>query len=381
MKRVVLVGIGPFARDRAGSRLAADLGEEEAAAVRRRLACRVFEQVRRAGPDGIAVACDAETYRDWLAPWLRAFPGDVRWVEAPGWGAGARWGEIIRSVANEAGEDAGLVIVGVECVELDAEPFGETWRLLGEGADAVLGPRGNGGPYLVGVRAARADECADAFRGVDPVPEIDAEAARAAGLGVRELEARDRVATGEDWRAVEAELGNRRAVFFDRDGVVNRSPGPGYVLTPAEFELEPGIAEALHLVKERDALAILVTSQKGVGKGLMTRDDLEAIHGRMQADLARAGAAFDGLYVHTGAPDDPHPPKPDPGMLLAAARDFFVDLPRSWMVGDADRDIAMGRAAGLAGTIRVRGEKPIGQAADVTVDSVSEIADALKNRW
>jgi len=374
MKRVALVVLEPFERERAGSRLAAELGEEEAAAVRLRLACRVFEQVRRARPDVVAVACGDAEERERVEPWLRAFPGEVRWTNAPG----ERWDEAVESVLEEGDGDAGVAVVGSDCTGLDEAVFEETWRWLEEGADAVLGPCGNGGSCLVGVRGPGAGRFAEATRGAGSIFGIDAEAARAAGLDVRELEPRERVESAEGWRAVEGEVSNRRAVFFDRDGVVNRSPGPGYVLTPSEFEFEPGIVDAIRMAKERDALAILVTSQKGVGKELMSRDDLDVIHRRMQAELTRSGASLDGIYAHTGAPGDPHPPKPDPGMLLAAARDFFLDLPRSWMVGDADRDIAMGRAAGLAGTIRVRGDKPVGQAADVTVGGVPEIAEVLE---
>lgn len=171
----------------------------------------------------------------------------------------------------------------------------------------------------------------------------------------------------------------RCCVFFDRDGVVNRSPGEGYVLSPEAFELNDGIAEALRLIRRRNALAIVVTSQKGVGKGLMTRETLDRIHGRMADLLAAEGAAFDALYAHTGdgGPDD-YPAKPDPGMMLAAAERFSIDLRRSWMIGDADRDIAMGQAAALAGTVRILGEKPVGREATHSLRSTSEIPRILE---
>lgn len=170
----------------------------------------------------------------------------------------------------------------------------------------------------------------------------------------------------------------RCAVFFDRDGVVNRSPGDGYVLSPDEFVLNEGIAEALRIIHERGALAIVVTSQKGVGKGLLTKEVLDRIHERMASLLAANGEAFDAVYVHTGVggPHD-YPPKPDPGMIFAAAERFGIDLRHSWLIGDADRDIAMGLAAGLAGTIRVHTEKPILLDATHTVDQTIKIPDIL----
>lgn len=170
----------------------------------------------------------------------------------------------------------------------------------------------------------------------------------------------------------------RRAVFFDRDGVVNRSPGPGYVLDVGQFELSEGIAGAVRYLNEKGILAIVITSQKGVGKGLMSEADLDAIHRHMQDELAESGAAFDGIFAYTGTPECPHLPKPDPEMILTAAAEFSIDLSRSWMIGDADRDIEMGRAAGLEGTIRIRGDKVIGVPADHTLENVVETLDLLR---
>lgn len=170
----------------------------------------------------------------------------------------------------------------------------------------------------------------------------------------------------------------RRAVFFDRDGVVNRSPGPGYVLTPDQFFLNDGIAGAVRFLKEQGILAIVITSQKGVGKGLMSDGDLVAIHRRMQDELAESGAAFDAIYAYTGTPHCPHRAKPDPEMIFTAAERFSIDRRLSWMIGDADRDIEMGRAAGLAGTIRIRGDKGIATPATHTLESTLEILGLLK---
>lgn len=169
-----------------------------------------------------------------------------------------------------------------------------------------------------------------------------------------------------------------RCVFFDRDGVVNRSPGEGYVLSPEQFHLNEGIVEALRFLQEREILAVIATSQKGVGKELMTRADLDRIHQRMAELLSPEGVEFDGVFAHlgNGLPDD-LPPKPDPGMIEAAVARFSIDPRQSWLVGDADRDIEMGKRAGLAGTIRVRGDKPITVKADYTVNCTTEIIDIL----
>lgn len=135
------------------------------------------------------------------------------------------------------------------------------------------------------------------------------------------------------------------AFIFDRDGTVNVSPGPGYVLRWEDFHFMPGVVEMLLDVKRHGWKAILITSQQGVGKGLMTQADLDDIHTRMQAALGEA--AFDGIYACTGLEGKDPRRKPSPAMVWEAARDHGLDLTRSWNVGDKERDLEMGRAAGV----------------------------------
>jgi D,D-heptose 1,7-bisphosphate phosphatase len=162
-------------------------------------------------------------------------------------------------------------------------------------------------------------------------------------------------------------------LFFDRDGVVNVSPGPGYVLRWEDFKFQDGIFELISLVKSYEWLAILITSQKGVGKGEMFHVELERIHDEMQKRIAaECGSGFDAIYAHTGAPEDPHPAKPDPAMILHAAADHDIDLSRSWMIGDADRDIEMAQKANLAGSIRLVGDKAVGIDASETVGDLQQ---------
>ncbi|MCA1962434.1 MAG: HAD-IIIA family hydrolase [Prosthecobacter sp.] len=153
---------------------------------------------------------------------------------------------------------------------------------------------------------------------------------------------------------------SRPAVIFDRDGVVNLSPGPGYVLRWVDFHFSPGIVEALALCRARGYATILATSQQGVGKGLMTKSDLDQIHANMQAALKPHGAHFDGIYACTCLKTDPNCTcrKPSAEMLLRAAADHGLDLSRSILVGDADRDIEMGFHAGVPTTIRIDSENP-----------------------
>jgi D-glycero-D-manno-heptose 1,7-bisphosphate phosphatase len=139
-----------------------------------------------------------------------------------------------------------------------------------------------------------------------------------------------------------------KAAFLDRDGVINkRAPGDGYITRPQEFELLPGVAEAIALLNRAGFLVIVVTNQRGIARGLYSQSDLAQIHAKMKNDLAAAGAHLDAIYF---CPHDREPPcdcrKPSPGMLLTAAAEHDIDLSNSWMIGDSDSDREAGRRAG-----------------------------------
>lgn len=170
----------------------------------------------------------------------------------------------------------------------------------------------------------------------------------------------------------------RPAVFFDRDGVVNLSPGDGYVLCWEDFHFAPGIIEAIALCRSRGYATILVTSQQGVGKGLMTQDDLNDLHARMQEELGRYAAAFDGVYACTHLSGTCTCRKPSPEMILRAQADHGLDLARSWLVGDHDRDIQMAYNAGVPRTIRILSHHEPQVTADYTLQSTAKLASLLE---
>jgi histidinol-phosphate phosphatase family protein len=171
------------------------------------------------------------------------------------------------------------------------------------------------------------------------------------------------------------------AFFFDRDGVINRSPGEGYVLNWEDFHFSDGLVESLLWLKQRGFKLVVVTSQQGVGKGLMTQADLDHIHDCMQAELIRHGAGFDAIYSCTCLASDPGCTcrKPAAEMILKAAAALDLDLGRSWMIGDHDRDIQMAVNAGVPHTIRVLGEKPARVPAIHTVSSMTELPSLLRS--
>jgi histidinol-phosphate phosphatase family protein len=169
----------------------------------------------------------------------------------------------------------------------------------------------------------------------------------------------------------------RPAVFFDRDGVVNVSPGAGYVLRWEDFHFAPGVIEALALCRSRGYATILVTSQQGVGKGLMTQASLDDIHARMQRELTQHAAAFDGIYACAHLSGTCTCRKPSPEMIQRAQSDHALDLKQSWLVGDHDRDIQMAVNAGVPRTIRILSHHEPQVEADFTLENTAGLAALL----
>lgn len=174
---------------------------------------------------------------------------------------------------------------------------------------------------------------------------------------------------------------SRPAVFFDRDGVVNVSPGAGYVLSWRQFHFCPGIVEALRICKTRGYATVLVTSQQGVGKGLMSQADLDDIHARMQAELARHDVSFDAVRACTCLADDPTCTcrKPNAAMVFDARDKLDLDLAQSWLVGDHDRDIQMAHNAGVPRTIRIlNDDRAVTVAATHSLERIEELAPLIE---
>jgi D-glycero-D-manno-heptose 1,7-bisphosphate phosphatase len=140
------------------------------------------------------------------------------------------------------------------------------------------------------------------------------------------------------------------AVFLDRDGILIEEARAydAYLTHPDQVRLLPGAAEAVRKLNDAGLPVIVVTNQASIARGIITEEDLHLIHARMmQLLLAKAGARLDKIYY---CPDHPEgiiaryaryseARKPSPGMLLQAARDFDLDLPRCFLVGDQESDM------------------------------------------
>ena len=144
-----------------------------------------------------------------------------------------------------------------------------------------------------------------------------------------------------------------QAIFFDRDGVLNEEIG--YLWEVEKFKWIDGARDAIRFCNERGLLAIVVTNQGGIARGLYTAREVDRLHDFMQKSLAQVGAHIDGFYYC------PHHPegvveefsiecdcrKPKPGLILRACEDFNINPAQAIMFGDSERDIEAAKAAGL----------------------------------
>ena len=140
---------------------------------------------------------------------------------------------------------------------------------------------------------------------------------------------------------------HRPAVLLDRDGVINRNRGD-YVKSWDEFEFLPGSLEALRMLAEHEAKVVVVTNQSAVGRGIISPDELERIHARMNEEVEAHGGRIDAILCCPHSPDDGcHCRKPRPGLLLEAMDRFQLDPNLCYVVGDSLNDLMAARAAGL----------------------------------
>lgn len=137
-----------------------------------------------------------------------------------------------------------------------------------------------------------------------------------------------------------------RAIFLDRDGVICKNRAD-YVKNWSEFEFLPGAKEGLAALSRLQLPVVLVTNQAAIGKKLMTVADLEEIHQRMMAEIIASGGLISRIYYCPHTSDyNCTCRKPKPGMFLQAARELGVDLPSSYLIGDAATDILAGQQVG-----------------------------------
>lgn len=143
-------------------------------------------------------------------------------------------------------------------------------------------------------------------------------------------------------------IDRRWTLFLDRDGVINREKKDSYVFHYGEFEFYDRVKDALRIFDAIFGRIVVVTNQRGVGKGLMTAEDLQIIHDKMIAEIVLAGGRIDRIYYSDSLRDDHPDRKPNPGMAHTARTDFpEIDFRRAVMVGNNLSDMEFGRNAGM----------------------------------
>jgi heptosyltransferase II len=144
-------------------------------------------------------------------------------------------------------------------------------------------------------------------------------------------------------------------VFLDRDGTVNRDTG--YIKSPQELELLPGVVEAVARLNRAGARVVLVTNQSAIARGFITVDQLKTIHSALLARLEAGGARLDAIYYCPHHPDDGcRCRKPQPAMIHRAVADLALDLSRAYVIGDQPRDMALARQVGTRGILVLSGQ-------------------------
>ncbi|MCI0377228.1 MAG: HAD-IIIA family hydrolase [Gemmataceae bacterium] len=177
----------------------------------------------------------------------------------------------------------------------------------------------------------------------------------------------------------------RPAVFLDRDGTLIEERG--YPSRADQVALVRGAAAAVRRLRALGFGCVVVTNQSGVGRGLITLEQMHAVNAEMLRQFQEAGAPLDGLYYCTAAPlsDDKtviehSDRKPGPGMLLRAAKEMHLDLARSWTIGDSVSDVLAGRNAGCRESLLVGSAHPLphGRGSDALVfDDLSAAVDYI----
>lgn len=173
-----------------------------------------------------------------------------------------------------------------------------------------------------------------------------------------------------------------RAVFLDRDGVINRKASEGeYIETWDDMVILPGVGDAITKLNKAGYRVLVVTNQRGIARGKMSLSDLDHIHEQLIHRLAKNGAIIDRIYYCPHGLDEKcECRKPEPGMLRRAATEYDVETGLSWMVGDSPADVLAGKKAGCR-TVLIREsvhQRPDGQADVVAANLVQAVESILE---
>lgn len=176
----------------------------------------------------------------------------------------------------------------------------------------------------------------------------------------------------DDWQNGTVAARNRKnmrpAIFLDRDGTISKEVN--LLNKPDQLELIEGASEAIRMINGSGYLAVVVTNQPVIARNLCSIEELEYIHAKLETMLGKEHAYLNAIYYCPHHPDKGYPEerpeykidcecrKPEPGMLLQAAKDWNIDLGNSYMIGDTDRDVKAGQNAGVKDSVLIETNKP-----------------------
>lgn len=172
-----------------------------------------------------------------------------------------------------------------------------------------------------------------------------------------------------------------RAIFLDRDGVINEDHP--YVGEVERFIIFPYVGPALKLLSEKGFKFFIVTNQSGIGRGFFTEEAMHQLHGILVEKMKEYGVEFTEIYYSPHHPDTPNDiRKPSPKLVLGAAEKYGLDLKNSYVIGDAATDLEMAYNAGCKAVLVRSGkgaktEKTPGVKFDYVFDNLYEAAKNL----
>ncbi len=174
-------------------------------------------------------------------------------------------------------------------------------------------------------------------------------------------------------------MGKNKAIFLDRDGVINIDKQ--YVCKIQDFEFMDGIFELLRHLQQLDYMLIIVTNQSGIGRGYYTQEDFDTLSIWMLEQLKEHGIHIEKIFYCSHAPEvQCHCRKPNPRMLCDAQKEFNIDLTSSWMIGDKKSDVDAGKNAGISKTIFVsKADCSESYGADFCVENIRQIQHIIEN--
>ncbi len=174
---------------------------------------------------------------------------------------------------------------------------------------------------------------------------------------------------------IKSQIDKNWTLFLDRDGVINIESVGSYITNWDEFNFHDGALEAMRSLSKVFGHIVVVSNQRGVGRGIMTLESLREIHGNMRTAVAEYGGRIDKVYACTAITDNDHNRKPNTGMGLQAQEDFpLIDFKRSVMVGNSLSDMEFGKRLSMRTVFLTTKHEPV----ELPNDLIDEQYDSLQ---